>query len=73
MRSNDRNIRMKERRVGYRKKGQTGNRMLLLATMAAIAVLVFHIRDIKVELEAFAHRPRCRYYLQYHLPDEYQR
>ena len=49
--SNDRNIRMKERRVGYRKKGQTGNRMLLLATMAAIAVLVFHIRDIKVELE----------------------
>jgi hypothetical protein len=27
MRSNDRNIRMKERRVGYRKKGQTGNRL----------------------------------------------
>ena len=51
MRSNDRNIRMKERRVGYRKKGQTGNRLLLLATMAAIVVLVFHIRDIKAELE----------------------
>ena len=24
-----------------------------------------------VELEASAHRPRCLYYLQYHLPDEY--
>lgn len=51
MRSNDRNIRMKERRVGYRKKGQTGNRRLLLAMVAVIVVLVFHIRDIKAELE----------------------
>ena len=51
MRSNDRNIRMKERRVGYRKKEQTGNRLLLLAMVAVIAVLVFHIRDIKAELE----------------------
>ena len=51
MKYNNRNIRMKERRVGYRKKGQTGSRLLLLATVAAIAILVFHIRDIKAELE----------------------
>lgn len=51
MKYNNRNIRMKERRVGYRKKGQTGNRLPLLAMVAAIAILVFHIRDIKVELE----------------------
>lgn len=51
MRSNDRNIRMKERRVGYRKKEQTGNRRLILAMVAVIVVLVFHIRDIKAELE----------------------
>ena len=51
MRSNDRNIRMKERRVGYRKKEQKRNRWFLLAMVAVIAVLVFHIRDIKAELE----------------------
>ena len=51
MRNSGRNQEMKRRRVEYRKKGQTGNRLLLLATAAAIAVLVFHIRDIKAELE----------------------
>ena len=51
MRSKDRNIRMKERRVGYRKKEQKRNRWFLLAMVAVIAVLVFHIRDIKAELE----------------------
>ena len=35
----------------HRKKRQTGSRLLLLATVAAIAILVFHIRDIKAELE----------------------
>ena len=51
MRSSNRNIRMKERRMGYRKKEQAGNRMLLLAMVAVIAILVFRIRDIKAELE----------------------
>ena len=51
MRNSGRNQEMKRRRVEYRKKGQTGNRLLLLATVAAIAILVFHIRDIKAELE----------------------
>ncbi len=51
MKNNNRNIRMKERRAGYRKKEQTGNRLLLLAMVAVIAVVVFHIRDIKAELE----------------------
>ena len=51
MRDNSRNIRIKERRVGYRKKEQTGNRLFLLAVVAVITVLVFHIRDIKAELE----------------------
>ena len=51
MKNNDRNIRMRGGRVSYRKKEQTGIRRLLLAIVAVIAVLVFHIRDIKVELE----------------------
>lgn len=51
MRDNNRNIKMKERRVGYRKKEQTGSRLLLLVMVVSIAVLVFHIRDIKAELE----------------------
>ncbi|MBD5543394.1 MAG: hypothetical protein HDR01_03895 [Lachnospiraceae bacterium] len=51
MKNSNRNIRMRERRVGYRKKEQTGSRLLLPAMVAVIAVLVFHIRDIKAELE----------------------
>lgn len=51
MRNNGRNQGMKGKQVGYRKKEQTGSRLLLLAIVAVIAVLVFHIRDIKAELE----------------------
>ncbi|MCM1325395.1 MAG: C39 family peptidase [Bacteroidales bacterium] len=51
MRNQGRNGRVAERRAGYRRKEQLGNRLICFITITAIIILVFYIRTIKAELE----------------------